>query len=390
MANDEMGYGRFIIRGSKKRIKMVGTRFRTLVKEPHRGHEIELSAPKFQIKQPKPRKARIWRSKKSAAMGDFWTKTERGKSWKRWTAEKEAYGARWGYYLMNGINIPYLNPEKFIERTGYRIIELRMKKSAVKDAVESKIEEIRIRGKGTAQKEKTENNTHEILGIRTTQNKISEDNAAHYTSAKTQDPQIDGEAEEHQFTNDEFYTLEYTFENRGWIPSAASLKLNPNTVDFTSEEIINHILIQIAFGMNTPTIEEELMNSAHNEQEIPLRRQLAAIATAKTKEEEPEDLAVAQEKTLRREKRTRRMRVKQGEIRTPSRLKIQRGLQANEAAQQSAKERRGVRKNYLATKKPQKRNNSAALLRRGVRVGVIRNQYLRLASAGVSLPPEKS
>ena len=374
---------------------MVSTRFRTLVKEPQRGHEIELSASKFQINQPKPRKARIWRSKRSAAMGYFWTKTDRGKSWKRWSAEKETFGAKWGYYLMSGTNIPYLNPEKFIERNGYRIIELRMKRSAVKDAVETKIEETRTRGKRTAQEEKTQAHTPTILGIRVKNHKIALEEATHLRSTETQAPEIhkqriDEEPEGHQFTNDEFYTLGYTFENRGWVPSALSRKIDPNTVDFTSEEITNHIAIRVIFGMSALMIDEEEIRASPKEQEITIAKQLVVIARKET-EEEPETLPVAEEKTAhQREKRATGVRRKTGQKEMPRRLKVKRKLKENEPREQSAKENRSVRKNYLATKKQQKRNSSAALLRRGVRVGVIRNQHLRLASAGVSLPPEKN
>lgn len=374
---------------------MVSTRFRTLVKEPQRGHEIELSASKFQINQPKPRKARIWRSSKSAAMGYFWTKTDRGKSWKRWSAEKETFGAKWGYYLMSGTNIPYLNPEKFIERNGYRIIELRMKRSAVKDAVETKIEETRTRGKRTAQEEKTQEHTPTILGIRVKNHKISERGADHQGSAQPQAPEIhkqriDEEPEGLQFANDEFYTFGHTFENRGWIPSALSRKIDPNTVDFTSEEITNHIAIQVVFGMSALMIDEEEIRAPPKEQEITIAKQLAANARKET-EEEPETTPVAEEKTAhQREARAQKMRRKREQRNIPLRLKVKRKLQENKLREQSAKENRRVRKNYLDTKKQQKRNSSAALLRRGVRVGVIRNQHLRLASAGVSLPPEKN
>jgi hypothetical protein len=124
--------------------------------------------------------------------------------------------------------------------------------------------------------------------------------------------------------------------------------------------------------------------------QITIAKQLAANARKET-EEEPETTPVAEEKTAhQREARAQKMRRKREQRNIPLRLKVKRKLQENKLREQSAKENRRVRKNYLDTKKQQKRNSSAALLRRGVRVGVIRNQHLRLASAGVSLPPEKN
>ncbi len=137
---------------------MVGTRFRTLAQMPLRHNEIETTSPKtyFKINKPVERKRiKTWRSSKSAAMGYFWTKTERGKSWKRWTADKEAYGARWGWYLMNGVNTPYFNPENFIQRFQMRLIENRVRQSTIKGAVNIRIKDI-IRETTKNQSAKTE------------------------------------------------------------------------------------------------------------------------------------------------------------------------------------------------------------------------------------------
>lgn len=395
LANDEMRYGRFIIRGSKKRIKMVGTRFRTLkVNKPQR-HEIEPSAPKFQINQPKPKKPRVWRSKRSAAMGYFWTKTERGKSWKRWTADKEAYGAKWSYYLMSGTNIPYLNPERFIERNGYRVIELRMKRSAIRDAVESRIKEIHAKEKRTAQEEKTENHAPTILGIRVEEDKRHKEAMELQINREIQAPKMNGQmVEEEQelrfFSPDEYYALGATFEKRGWNPSAVSLKINPDTIDFTSEETVNHIGIQVAFGMNALQIDEEEFIAPKTQADgIALIAKALTILETTREEETAQTQGTEATKTVNARISTKRIRGIESRNRIKRSEHKRNTHKKAEKIEASGEIRKGQRTRQTPSRKPQRRDNSG-LLRGGVRVRVIKSQRLRLASAGVSLPPEKN